>query len=276
MRRYAINVSMVFTSLPFLRRFDAAARAGFEAVEFMWPSNDQLDGLSLEKFADQVLATGIEVALLNFNDGDLTSGFRGLAGVPAAVPEFRANVPAALDLAERLGCRKLNALAGNVGPTERKAGLACLCDNLQYAAEQAASAGKSVMLEALNATDFPDYLIQDSGAAITALRQVDRRNVQYQLDLYHAVAAGEDPVALIRAYASDIGHMQFADVPDRHEPGTGQLAWGDVLTALDRAGYTDWIGLEYKPSNPAAPEFGYLGEIDGGLRPRPTSSSRDR
>ncbi len=273
MRKYALNVSMVFTGVPFLSRFEAAATAGFEAVEFMWPSDEQLEGLSLEAFAGRVRATGLQVALLNFDAGDMSRGFRGLAGLPDAVSEFRANVPVALDLAERLGCHKLNALAGNAPQAGRQAGLACLRENLQFAAEHAASAGKSVMLEALNSVDFPDYLVPNSDTAIAVLREIDRHNVRYQLDLYHAATSGEDPVALIREYATDVGHVQFADFPGRHEPGTGELAWRGILEALDLIDYKDWTGLEYKPTNPAAPEFGYLSLLDGGLRPRSTSPS---
>src|SRR5579859_2609683 len=223
--RYAVNLSMVFTEIPFLRRFDAAVRAGFEAVEFMWPSKEQLEDKSIAKFGDHILAAGVRVGLFNFDAGDMTKGFRGIAAVPSESRAFRANVPIALELAAKIGCGRLNVLAGNAQAADRPEALACLNDNLRYAAELASGAGVSVMLEALNPVEFPDFLIQDSNTAIKALRRVGCDNVRYQVDLYHATMAGEDPVALILAHGPKIGHVQFADCPGRHEPGTGLVNW---------------------------------------------------
>jgi hydroxypyruvate isomerase len=264
MARYAANLSMLFTDLPFLRRFDAAAAAGFEAVEFLWPSEEQLEGWSIPQLGALIRSTGLQVPLFNFDAGDMSAGWRGLVGVREARPRFRANLPVAIGLATELGCRKLNALAGNAASVEtRETQLEVLVEGLDEAAEMASSAGISVMLEALNPVDFPSYLVLDSTTALNVVDRTGRSNVRYQFDVYHAVMAGEDPIAVARAAAGRIGHVQFADHPGRHEPGTGTLDWRAILHALDSAAYDDWIGLEYKPTDPASRDFAFVGAIGG-------------
>lgn len=264
MPRYAANVSMLFTDLPFLDRFEAAAEAGFEAVEFLWPSPEQLGGRSIRELAGIIGAAGLQVALFNFDAGDMSAGWRGLAGVPEARDRFRANIPVAIEFAGQLGCGKLNALAGNRVPTlSTEAQLDVLVDGLAEAAEAARPAGIRVMLEALNPVEFPDYLVLDSA---TALDIVDRapEGVAYQFDVYHMAMAGEDPLEVIAAAAGRIGHVQFADFPGRHEPTTGQLDWPAILEALEASGYRDWIGLEYKPTDPSSRGFEFLSQLRAG------------
>jgi hydroxypyruvate isomerase len=271
MARYAANVSMLFTDLPFLRRFEAAASAGFEAVEFLWPSEEQLEERSIPQLGALIRSTGLQVPLFNFDAGDMSAGWRGLVGVPEARARFRANLPVAIGLATELGCRKLNALAGNAASVEtRETQLEVLAEGLDEAAEMASSAGISVMLEALNPVDFPSYLVLDSATALNVVARTGRSNVRYQLDVYHAVMAGEDPLAVASAAAGHIGHVQFADHPGRHEPGTGTLDWRAILHGLDSAGYDGWIGLEYKPTDPASRDFGFVAAI-GGRLPGPTT-----
>lgn len=271
MARYDANVSMLFTDVPFLRRFEAAASAGFEAVEFLWPSPEQLEGWSIEQLGTLIRSTGLKVPLFNFDAGDMSAGWRGLAGVPEARARFRANLPVAIGLATELGCRKLNALAGNAASVEtRETQLKVLVEGLAEAAETASSAGISVMLEALNPVDFPSYLVLDSATALDVVARTGRPNVRYQFDVYHTVMGSEDPIAVARAAAGHIGHVQFADYPGRHEPGTGTLDWSTILHALDSAGYDDWIGLEYKPTDPASRDFAFV-EAIGGTLPGPTA-----
>jgi hydroxypyruvate isomerase len=266
MARYAANLSMLFTDLPFLRRFEAAASAGFEAVEFLWPSEEQLDGRSIDQLGRLIRSTGLQVPLFNFDAGDMTAGWRGLAGVPEARARFRANLPVAIGLASELGCRKLNALAGNAASAQTtEAQLDSLVEGLTEAAEMAGQAGISVMLEALNRVDFPSYLVLDSATALDVVTRTGRPNVRYQLDVYHAVMGGEDPVAVARAAAGRIGHVQFADHPGRHEPGTGSLDWPAILDVLDSTGYDDWIGLEYRPTDPTSRDFRFVLAIGGTL-----------
>lgn len=263
---YDANVSMLFTDLPFARRFEAAATAGFEAVEFLWPSPEQLGGLSIEQLGALIRSTGLKVPLFNFDAGDMSAGWRGLAGVPEARAQFRANLPVAIGLATELGCRKLNALAGNSTSEEtRLTQLEVLVEGLAEAAEMASPAGVSVMLEALNRVDFPGYLVLDSATALDVVARTGKPNVRYQFDVYHTVMGSEDPIAVTRAARGHIGHVQFADHPGRHEPGTGTLDWSAILHELDSAGYKDWIGLEYKPTDPSSRDFAFLAAIGGAL-----------
>jgi hydroxypyruvate isomerase len=266
MARYDANLSMLFTDLPFLRRFEAAASAGFDAVEFLWPSPEQLEGWSIQQLGALIRSIGLKVPLFNLDAGDMSAGWRGLAGVPEARARFRANLPVAIGLATELGCRKLNALAGNAASVgTRETQLEVLVEGLDEAAEMASSAGISVMLEALNPVDFPSYLVLNSATALDVVARTGRSNVRYQLDVYHAVMGREDPVAVVHAAAGHIGHVQFADHPGRHEPGTGTLDWRAILHGLDSAGYDDWIGLEYIPTDPASRDFAFVGAIDGTL-----------
>lgn len=239
-------------------------------MEFAWPSGEQLEGRSIEQLAALIRSTGLRVALFNFDAGDMSTGWRGLAGVPEAQAAFRANLPVAIGLATELDCRKLNALAGKVTSADvREAQLSLLVEGLAEAAEMAAPAGISVLLEALNPVNSPTYLVHDSEMALNVVAQTQRPNVRYQLDVYHAAMAGEDPVAVVRSATNLIGHVQFADCPGRHEPGTGSLDWGAILRALDEAGYADWIGLEYRPTDPASRDFKFVEAISGTLHSRP-------
>jgi hydroxypyruvate isomerase len=271
MTRYAANLSMMFTDVPFLRRFEQAAVAGFEAVEFLWPTREQLEGRPVEDLAGLIRSSGLQVGLFNFDAGDMAAGWRGLAGVPEARDRFRDNLPVAIGLAREVGCRKLNALAGVAASAEtRQPQLGALVEGLTEAAEAAGEAGISVMLEALNPVDVPAYLVLDSGTALDVIARTKQPNVKFQFDVYHARMAGEDPVAVIAAAGRTIGHVQFADIPGRHEPGTGTTDWAGVLAALDAAGYADWIGLEYIPTDPRSRDFGFVTDIGGDLRQRTT------
>ncbi len=270
MPRYCANVSWLFTDLPFLRRFEAAAAAGFEGVEFLWPSPDQLEGRSIDDLAAVIEASGVAVPAFNFDSGDTSAGWRGLGGVPEGRAALRANIPVVIGLATRLGTRKLNLLAGNeTSPGSRATQLDVLVEGIREAADAVAPHGLWVMLEPLNAAEFGEYIVNDSATALAILDRVDRPNVRYQSDIYHAAMAGEDPVALIRSAGSRIGHLQFADCPGRHEPGTGSLDWTAILGALGEIGYDDWIGLEYRPTDPSSRDFGFVERLGGTLRRRP-------
>ena len=264
MSRYAANLSMLFPNLAFLRRFDAAASAGLDTVEFWWTTTSDLEGRSLDRFASDVAATGLKVGLINFDGGDLAAGERGLASDPTRIGRFRESVPRAIELASRLGCRKLNALAGNlVADQSAQVQLDILADNVAAAAEQASTAGIVVLLEVLNRVDAPHYLLHDSSGALGFIERLARPNVRFQLDVYHLGMGGEDSAAVIRAAGSMVGHVQFADVPGRHEPGTGRLDWGGIHRALREIGYHDVIGLEYAPSDPSTCDLSFPDRFGG-------------
>jgi hydroxypyruvate isomerase len=256
---FEANVSILFTRVPLVERFAEAARCGFQAVEFWWPRAELAAGLSINSLVDAVRDADLEVELMNFDGGDFAAGDRGLAGEPARSMDFRANVPLALDVAERLGCRKLNALAGKTQPgIARSEQLALLIENVRHAGDLAAARGQSVMVEALNAAENPSYLLTDTAAALSVIDRVGMPNVYFQLDVYHVAMAGEDPVDAIARAGSRIGHVQFADMPGRHEPGTGSLQWAPIIRSLHEVGYEGRIGLEYVATEPANPDLAYL------------------
>ena len=266
MRQFAASISILFPTLAYVDRFGAAAGAGFRAIETWWPADPLAAGVTADDIVSAAQEHGLETVLLNFAAGDMKAGDRGLAGDPARAADFRANVPVAIDLARRLGCRRLNALAGNAtSDADRPAQLALLVESVAFAADAAAAAGMSVMLEALNPAETPRYLLHGTDAALELIERVGRPNVAFQLDVYHLAMAGEDPVESIRRAGARIGHVQLADMPGRHEPGTGDLPFGAILDALDDAGYTGAIGLEFNPLDPGAPDFSCVGRLGGEL-----------
>ncbi len=263
--RLVANLSMLFSRTPFLGRFDDAAQAGFDRVEFWWPRSEFAAGLTEDQVVEAVQRAGVRVAMLNFDGGDLPAGDRGLAGDPVRAAEFRANVPRALSLAERLGCAKLNALAGKAdsaadGASQR----ALLRESISFAADASAAMGVTVLVEPLNVHETPGYLLPDVETALELIDDVSRPNVKILFDAYHVARSGDDPVAAVRQAAGRIGHVQIADLPGRHEPGTGELDFAEIFRALDAVGYADDIGLEYAPTNPGSPVFAFrqgLGEV---------------
>jgi hydroxypyruvate isomerase len=244
--RFSANVSMLFKEVPFLDRFECAARAGFSAVEFWWPA-----GESLERVEAAVAGAGVEVALFNFDAGDMPAGDRGLPGEPD--PErrrrFRDNVPVALGLAERLGCRRLNALVGlERSPEQRAEQLELAAEGVAWAADQAARQGVEIMIEAVNTFENGPYLLPTTRAAAAFIARVDRPNVRLQYDAYHMQRMEGNLVATLTEHAPLIGHIQVADSPTRGEPGTGEINYPFVLRAIEEMGYDGWIGLEYNPT----------------------------
>jgi len=269
-RTFAANISILFPTVAYMERFDRAASAGFRAIETWWPGDQLAAGVTPDGIASAAAQGGLETVLLNFAAGDMKAGDRGLAGDPARAADFRANVPVAIDLARRLGCGKLNALAGNAtSDADRPGQLDLLAESVAFAADAAAAAGMRVMLEALNPLETPRYLLHGTDAVLDMIGRVGRPNVAFQLDVYHVAMAGEDPVESIRRAGSRIGHVQLADMPGRHEPGTGDLPWAAILDALDDVGYTEAIGLEFNPLDPAAPDFGCVERLGGRLSLRP-------
>ena len=275
MRQFAANLSILFPTLPYLERFRAAAESGFRAVESWWPGDALAEGITADDIVRQAETYGLEMILLNFAAGDMKAGDRGLAGDPDRVGAFRANVPVAIDLAHRLGCRKLNALAGNVlSEAGRSAQMELLVESVTFAADAAAAAGMSVMLEALNQRETPRYLLPGTDVVLGLIERIGRPNVGFQLDVYHVAMAGEDPRDSIRRAGPRIGHVQLADAPGRHEPGTGELPFLSILEELDAARYSGPIGLEFAPLDPAAPDFSCVERLGGRLSAPRTSDRR--
>lgn len=252
--RYCVNVSILFTEQPFLERFALARCAGFDAVEFWWP-----DGDDLAQVQSAIEDAGLDVALINFDGGDLASGDRGLLSDPDTVERFRANVPVALEFGGQVGCRSFNALVGRSDPrstNSEQLGLAR--ESVRWAADQAGRAGANVLIEPINRLDVPDYLLGTTSAALAFIESIGRGNVRLQFDCYHVQRGEGNVVGALRDCFRAIGHMQIADSPDRHEPGTGELRFEFILGEAARLGYDGYVGLEYVPSGPSDRSFAWL------------------
>lgn len=241
--RYSVNVSILFTEVPFLERFARARDAGFTAVELWWPRGEDLDATRAA-----IEDAGVDVVGLNFDAGDMPAGDRGLISDPARRDAFRANVPVALELAHAVGCTKLNALAGHELPgLEREAQLELARENVRFAADAAADQGADVLIEAVNTIENGPYLLSRTDDAADFVRSVDRHNVRLQYDAYHMQRMEGNLVATIERHLDAIAHVQIADSPGRGQPGTGEINFDFVLARLEELGYDGHVGLEYKP-----------------------------
>jgi len=248
--RLAANVSMLFTERPFLDRFAAAAGAGFPAAEcqfpYAWPAPE---------LAARLAEAGIPLVLLNLPAGDWERGERGIAALPGREAEFREGVERAVEWACATGCRQANALAGipppGLPPAEARR---LLEENLRAAARRLARWGMRLLVEPINTRDVPGFLLSRADDAVALLDEVGEPNAALQLDAYHAASMGDDPAALVARHGPRIGHVQIADAPGRHEPGTGAIDFPALLAALRGSGYVGWLGCEYRPA--AATEAG--------------------
>ena len=240
--RFCVNVSILFTEVPLLERFARARDAWFDAVELWWPRGEDLAAVR-----SAIEDAGVDVVLLNFDAGDMPAGDRGLISDPARQPEFRANVPVALELAEAVGCRKLNALAGHELPdADRAEQLELARENVRFAADAARPQGAEVLIEAVNTLENGPYLLSSTRSASEFARSVGRDNVRLQYDAYHMQRMEGDLTATIERHFGEIAHVQIADSPGRGQPGTGEINFDYVLRRLDELGYDGYVGLEYK------------------------------
>jgi hydroxypyruvate isomerase len=254
MLRFDVNISILLKEVPFLERFAYAARLGFGAVEFWWPGDENLDGV-----AEQLRQTGLKVALMNFDAGNMAGGERGFLNDASRKAWFRAHVPRALEFAAGIGCPRLNALVGNdIAGISREAQLELVSENLAYAADRAAEFGLGIVVEALNSFENTRYLLTNTRETLALLDEVNRPNLQYQYDVYHMQRMEGNLIATLQAQIKRIGHIQVADSPARHEPGTGEIHFPHVLAALDALDYPGYVGLEYNPSGSSEASFGWL------------------
>ncbi|MBW3581083.1 MAG: TIM barrel protein [Actinobacteria bacterium] len=248
--RFCPNLSMLFKDVDFVDRFQRAADAGFAAVEFWWPSGEDLDRVEAA-----IKEGGLQVALFNFDAGDMPGGDRGLVSDPERRQEFRDNVPVALELARSVGCPRLNALAGlRLDGVDIAEQLELAADNVGWAADQAAEHGIEVMIEAVNTFENGPYLLPTTNAAADFVERVGRDNVKLQYDAYHMQRMEGNLVATLRERIGSITHIQVADSPDRGEPGSGELNYRYIFAALEELPYEGWVGLEYKPTTETTEE----------------------
>ena len=250
-----VNLSLVFRDRTLLEAVEAAEAHGFRNIEFWWPSEAALAGATLDDVVRSIRERDLTVELLNAPAGDMAKGDRGLAGDPGRADEFRTGVERALALAGTLGCRKINTLAGRVGPDQAlDAARAAAIANIAWAADRAAGDGISIVIEPVNAEENAGYLWPTVAEASDAIDAIDRDNVALLIDAYHIAMGGLDPAAAVAASAAPVGHVQLADSPGRHEPGTGGIAFEPLFDVL-RPRYDGAVGLEFLPAEPGRPDF---------------------
>jgi len=244
MPRFAANLTMLFNEVPFLDRFEAAANAGFTAVEFMFPY-----AFSAQDIRQRLDDNGLQLVLHNLPAGDWDAGDRGMACNPHRVDEFRGSVARGIAYAQTLGVHQLNCLAG-IAPTGVSAAQLhdTFVSNVAYAAEQFKAAGLRLLIEPINFYDIPGFYLNRTEQAITVLDAAAADNAFVQYDIYHAQRMEGELAATVAKHLHRIGHMQLADNPGRHEPGTGEINYAYLFEHLDRIGYAGWIGCEYRPS----------------------------
>jgi hydroxypyruvate isomerase len=243
MPTFAANLTMLWNELDPYERFAAAARHGFRHVEMLFPH--ELDASRLERTLREHQQ---ELVLFDPAPGNWASGERGLLCLPGREDEFRRSVDDAITLATRLGSRRLNALAGIVPHgTSRLMATEVAIANLRWAAPRVEQAGLTLLVESINAIDMPGYLAATAEEAVHLVNATDSPAVRLQLDQYHVAMAGDDAIDTFRRYAPLVAHVQIADVPGRHQPGTGEQPIDAFLEELDRIGYAGYVGLEYRP-----------------------------
>ena len=260
MLRFAANLSMLFTEAPFLDRFALAARAGFAAVECQFPYKTPAGEIRAR--LDDL---GLAMVLHNLPAGDWAAGDRGLACLPHRVDEFHAGVLRAIAYARTLGVPQVNCLAG-IAPAGADAGAlrATLVDNLRYAARAFAAEGLRLLVEPINTFDMPGFFVSRTDQCVALLDEVGEANAFVQYDVYHMQRMEGDLAATLARHLSRIAHVQVADNPGRHEPGTGEIRFDFLFAQLERLGYDGWIGCEYQPK----------GRTDVGLDWMPAGASR--
>jgi hydroxypyruvate isomerase len=252
MPKFAANLTMLFTELPFLERFQAAAKAGFTAVEFLLPYD-----YDKQHIANLLRTHNLQLILHNLPCGNWDAGERGIAAHPTRVQEFREGVARGIDYAKTLGAPKLNCLAGIVktDPVEARA---TLVENLRYAAAALQSAGLGLVLEPVNTRDIPGFFVNRTAQALAIIDDTGSENLKLQYDIYHAQVMEGNLAETIEKNLARIGHLQLADNPGRHEPGTGEINYDYLFRRIDSLGYTGWIGCEYKPATTALAGLSWL------------------
>lgn len=251
MPRFAANLSMLYNDVDFLDRFAAAARDGFQAVEYLFPY-----AYTPEQLAALLRQHGLQQVLFNAPPGDWDAGERGIACLPGREAEFREGIARAITYAQALQCPRIHVMAGLVPQDVDPATVrATYVANVRYAAEQAAAHGIQILLEPINGRDMPGFFLSRQDQAHALVAEIGATNVKVQMDLYHCQIVEGDLAMKIRQYlpTGNVGHFQIAGVPERHEPDVGEVHYPYLFQLLDTLGYDGWIGCEYKPARGAAP-----------------------
>ena len=253
MPKFAANLTMLFNEVPFLDRFEAAAKNGFKAVEFLFPY-----AYPTQEIKARLDAHHLSLVLHNLPAGNWDSGERGIGCLPDRVDEFRAGVKQAIEVATQLGAPQLNCLAGKApAGVSHELLRKTFVENLRYAAEEFKKANLRLFIEPINTFDIPGFYLNTTLQAISILDEVGADNAFVQYDIYHAQRMEGELAATMQKFLSRIGHMQLADNPARNEPGTGEINYRFLFQFIDKIGYPGWIGCEYKPATTTEAGLGW-------------------
>lgn len=259
MPKFAANLSMLFTEVEFLDRFEAAAKAGFKGVEYLFPYD-----YPAEELKRRLDANGLTQVLFNLPAGDWAAGERGIACHPDRVEEFREGAERAIAYARVLGNTQVNCLAGiqPEGVSDDQA-RATLVENLRFAAGKLAAAGILLVAEPINTRDIPGFFLNRTEQALALFDEVGSDNLKLQYDIYHMQIMEGDLAPTLETHLARIAHVQIADTPGRHEPGSGEIHYPFLFAHLDRLGYEGWVSAEYKPAGRTEEGLGWLDAARG-------------
>ena len=238
---FAANLSMMFTEWDFLDRFEAAAEAGFTAVEFLFPYET-----TPEAIGERLTRNRLTQALFNLPPGDWTAGERGIAALPGRIEEVKAGLERALGYARASGVKRLHLMAGLSSRHDAQAALR-YANAVAYAADRLAGEGIDLLIEPINARSMPGYFLDDFAYAETLIADLNRPNLKLQFDIFHRQILHGDVTAALRRLMPIIGHIQIASVPSRHEPDDEELNFPFLFAEIDRLGYLGFVGCEYRP-----------------------------
>ncbi len=265
MPRFAANLSMLFTEVPFLDRFERAARAGFSSVEFLFPYP-----FATADIKNRLESNRLRIVLHNLPAGDWDAGERGIACLPDRVAEFRAGVVKAVEVGSALGVPQINCLAGKAPAGVDDALLRqTFVENLRFAAAELKKAGIKLLIEPINNYDIPGFWLNKTDKALAIIDEVGSDNLFLQYDIYHAQRYEGELAATMGKHIARIAHIQVADNPGRNEPGTGEINYNFLFAHLDRIGYKGWVGCEYKPATTTEAGLGWLESARRQLRATP-------
>lgn len=252
--KFAASLFTLFKEHPLAERFGAAARAGFSAVEVQFPYE-----IPLASVRNLPVSEGLRVVLINTPADNWHQGSRGVAALPGRRAQFRKDFSRAIDYAVQLNCPAIHVLSGTLAHgTDRNHAQSTFIENLTWACDKTAAQGITILIEPINANDIPGYFLDNFDTARHIIDTVGRENLRLQFDVYHCRAMGHDPVASLQQYANLIGHVQIADFPGRHEPGTGDIAFDDVFAIIARSLPSVWIGCEYHPLTQTHKSFDWM------------------
>lgn len=254
MPKFSANLSMLFDEVPFLERFDAAAKAGFRGVECQFPY-----AFDMDRIAEKLQSNHLEMVLFNLPAGDWEAGDRGIAANPDRVNEFQEGVGKAIEAGKKLGVKQMNCLGGRMpeGVSEDRI-YRTFVDNLKFAGGELKKAGIRLLVEPVNNLDVPGAYLVHTQKAIDMIRETRSDNVFLQHDIYHMQRMEGELASTIKAHIAMIRHMQLADNPGRNEPGTGEINYRYLFRFIDALGYDGWIGCEYHPKTTTLEGLGWI------------------